>query len=126
MIDGWTLTVERLTWDDREPDAYDILAGEVNDHASWVVRRYDTIVRTRTIWTTRPEDLPPGVPLELSAYVAEREDFMRQLALDGIVIDVEVDWRDYVLLAESLHARYVRAQDEALFPVWPALMRRAA
>lgn len=96
MIDGYTLTRERLTYDDREPDAYDWMANEVDPDERYVVRRYDRIVRVYRILITE-------------------EELRRTLALQfNIVITTEASWGDYVLLADELHARYVCAQPESL------------
>ena len=91
---GYTLTRERLTYDDREPDAYDWLADEVDPDEKWVARRYDTIVRAIRCGS-RSED-----------------DVRRIFAEHGIIPDMEFNWSDYLLHADMLNA--ATQQDEVL------------
>lgn len=97
MRDGYTLTTERLTYDEREPDAHDIVADEVDPIERYVVRQYDRIVRTT------------------SRLAFSEDDYKQLLGIDGIVIDpFALTWFDYVLLAEQLHVSVIHAQPETL------------
>lgn len=95
MRNGHTLTLERVTYDEREPDAYDVMADRVDPIERYVVRKYDRIVRTT------------------SRYAFTEDNFRRLLALDGIVLD-DTTWLDYLLLAEQLHVATIYAQPETL------------
>lgn len=96
MRGGWTLTCQVLTYDDREPDAYDIAADEVDPREKWVLRRYDVIVQTFDVGLF---GTAPG------------EVLMRKLGEQGTWPDMHIDWHEWVLYADTLTARILTQQE---------------
>ena len=91
---GFTLSRERLTYDDRVPDVHDWIANEVNPYESWVVREYDRILFARRCNSVSERDL-------------------RYMVAESLWCDPDFDWHDFLLHAEDLTAR-ILAQEETL------------
>jgi hypothetical protein len=124
MRDGWTITEEYLTYDGREPTPQDYWADEVEDQPRWVVRQYDTIVRSRLI-PSFDRDPRHTYTSTADLLVNASETYLAELAAAGIIVDPHVDWRDYTLHADALHAAWVNAQPETL-PILATSVQTAA
>lgn len=97
MRNGYTVTIQRLTWDHRVPDAHDIAADDVDPLARYVVRQYDRIVRSAPV----------------TRWDAARLAY--ELTQLGATYDPDApSWLEYLLLAELMHTAHVSAQTETL------------
>lgn len=103
MIDGWNITVQTLTYDDREPDAYTIAFDpeNIDPDERWVLRRYDEIVASKRIYNMDPDNVD--------------QTWLAQMLLSyGAVVPSDVPaWHEWLLHADDLTAR-ILAQEETL------------